>query len=70
MKDIDIKQKLFLESEAAAYFNWSLATMREIRKRGEIQCLIFQDKTVRYTLEQLEDYKNAHLIGGKANDNK
>ena len=53
--------KLFSESEAASYFGWSVFTMREIRKRGEIEHLLFQDKTIRYTLEQLQEYKNRHL---------
>ena len=66
----ELNETLYSEQDAANYFKWSLATMREIRKRGEIQCLIFQDKTVRYTLEQLKNYKNAHLIGGKIDDNK
>lgn len=61
---------LYSEQDAADYFNWSLATMREIRKRGEIEHLVFQDKTIRYTLEQLENYKNEHLVGGKTDGNK
>jgi hypothetical protein len=64
MKEInDTNQKLFSEQEAADYFGWSVFTMREIRKRGEIQHLIFNNKTVRYTLGQLEAYKNEHLKG-------
>ena len=57
----DLNEILYTEQEAADYFNWSLATMREIRKRGEIEHLVFQDKTIRYTLEQLQKYKNEHL---------
>ena len=53
--------RLFSESEAANHFGWSVFTMREIRKRGEIEHLLFQDKTVRYTVEQLEKYKAHHL---------
>ncbi len=60
-KDIE---KLFSETEAADYFGWSVSTMREIRRRGEIRHLIFNNKTVRYTLEQLEEYKNGHISGG------
>lgn len=64
MKEIkDEKQKLFSEKQAADYFGWSVFTMREIRKRGEIRHLIFNNKTVRYTLEQLEAYKSQHLQG-------
>ncbi len=58
------EEKLFSERQAADYFGWSVFTMREIRKRGEIPHLIFNNKTVRYTLEQLEEYKNGHLSGG------
>ncbi len=54
--------KLYTEQEAAEYFNWSIFTMREIRKAGLIQHLIFNNKTIRYTFEQLEKYKNEHLI--------
>jgi predicted site-specific integrase-resolvase len=57
----ELYEKLYSEREAADYFGWSVFTMREIRKRGEIQYLIFQDKTIRYTLKQLEAYKNRHL---------
>jgi hypothetical protein len=57
--------KLFTEKQAAEYFNWSIFTMRQIRKSGAIQYLVFNNKTVRYTLEQLENYKNEHLISHK-----
>jgi len=56
-----VETKLLSELEAANYFGWSVFTMREIRKRREIEHLLFQDKTVRYTLEQLEKYKTRHL---------
>ena len=56
-------EKLFSERQAADYFGWSVFTMREIRKRGEIRYLIFNNKTIRYTLGQLEHYKNQHLKG-------
>lgn len=62
MKEIiDANQRLFSEQEAADYFGWSVFTMREIRKRGDIPHLLFNKKTVRYTLEQLEAYKSLHL---------
>jgi hypothetical protein len=64
MKKTDEKQQLFSEQEAANYFGWAVFTMREIRKRGEIQHLIFNNKTVRYTLQQLEEYKDGHINGG------
>ncbi len=63
-------EQLFSESRAAEFFGWSVFTMREIRKRGEIKCLIFNNKTVRYTLEQLQDYKEAHLVGGSSANQK
>ncbi len=64
MKEIiDVNQKLLTETDADDFFGWSVFTMREIRKRGEIQHLLFNNKTVRYTLGQLEAYKNEHLNG-------
>ncbi len=56
---------LFSERQAAGFFGWSVFTMREIRKRGEIKYLVFNNKTIRYTIEQLQTYKEAHLVGGK-----
>ncbi len=56
-------KELYTEREAAAYFGLSVFTMREIRKIGEIEHLIFNKKTVRYTLEQLKKYKNEHVNG-------
>ncbi|MCA1623849.1 MAG: helix-turn-helix domain-containing protein [Acidobacteria bacterium] len=58
-------KELYTEQDAADYFGWSVFTMREIRKRGEIEHLIFSNKTVRYTLEQLEKFKNEHVNGGR-----
>jgi propanediol utilization protein len=57
-------EQLFSETEAADYFGWSVSTMRDIRRRGDIRHLIFNNKTVRYTLEMLEEYKNGHINGG------
>ncbi len=68
--EINIDNKLFSETQAADFFGWSVSTMREIRKRSEIEHLIFQKKTIRYTLEQLEKYKNAHLVEGEKNENR
>jgi hypothetical protein len=69
MNDINENQ-LFSEREAAQYFGWSVFTMREIRKRGEIQHLLFNNKTVRYTLDQLEEYKNKHFKSANQNSGK
>jgi hypothetical protein len=52
---------LLTEREAAAYFGWSVYTMRTIRKRGEIGFVKFSKRTIRYMLSQLEDYKRRHL---------
>lgn len=59
---MSIETEFLSEQQAADYFGWSVATMREIRKRGEIGHFIFNDKTVRYTKEQLQRYKERHLI--------
>lgn len=59
----EVNKELLTEQEAADFFGWSVFTMREIRKRGEIQHLVFNDKTIRYTREQLETYKNEHIAG-------
>ena len=53
--------KLLTEKDAAAYFGWSVFTMREIRKKGEIEFIQFNNQTVRYTVEMLEAYKNRFL---------
>jgi hypothetical protein len=53
--------KLLTEKQAAEYFGWSLFTMREIRKKGEIEFIQFNEQTIRYTVEMLEDYKNRFL---------
>jgi len=60
-----INVELLSENEAADYFGWSVYTMREIRKRGEIEHLVFNNKTIRYTRRQLEDYKKKHFAGGE-----
>lgn len=52
---------LLTEKEAAEWFGWSLFTMREIRKRGTIEFIQFNEQTIRYTLEQLEAYKDRFL---------
>lgn len=52
---------LLNEREAAEYFGWSVYTMREIRKRGEIEFVKFNNRTIRYTMEQLEAFKLRHM---------
>lgn len=53
--------RLYTEKEAADYYGWSLFTMREIRKSGKIDFIAFNGQTIRYTIEQLEEYKNRFL---------
>lgn len=55
------EKALFTEREAAELFGWSVYTMREIRKRGEIEFVKFNNRTIRYTAEQLEAYKLRHM---------
>jgi hypothetical protein len=57
----DRENTLLTEREAAAFFGWSVYTMREIRKRGEIEFVRFNNRTIRYTIEQLENYKKKHM---------
>ena len=52
---------LLTERQAAEFFGWSVYTMREIRKRGGIEFVKFNKRTIRYTLSQLEAYKQRHL---------
>jgi hypothetical protein len=69
MNNTQLTKALYSEQEAANYFGWSIFTMRNIRRRGDIECLVFNDKTVRYTLEQLENYLNTNKRGIIHNDN-
>ena len=55
------EDRLLTEKEAATYFGWSLYTQREIRKKGEIEFIQFNEQTIRYTIEMLENYKNRYL---------
>ncbi len=55
------EDKLLTEKEASQFFGWSLYTMREIRKRGEIEFIQFNEQTIRYTVEMLQNYKNRYL---------
>jgi hypothetical protein len=58
----DKENALLTEREAAAYFGWSVYTMRAIRKSGEIEFVKFNQRTIRYTQQQLENYKSQHLV--------
>ena len=55
------EDRLLTEKQASEYFGWSLFTQREIRKRGEIEFIQFNEQTIRYTIEMLENYKNRYL---------
>ncbi len=51
--------KLLTEREAAEdYFGWSIQKMRKVRIRGEIDFYQFNDQLIKYSIEQLEEYKN------------
>jgi hypothetical protein len=55
-------EKLLSEREAAEeYFGWSIDKMRQIRKRREIEYFQFNGQIIKYSVEQLEAYKNRFL---------
>lgn len=54
-------ERLLSEKEAAEYFGWSLEKMRQIRRRGKIEHFKFSSQSIKYSVEQLEAYKNSHL---------
>lgn len=56
------ENQLLTEREAAEFFGWSVYTQREIRKRGEIGFVKFNKRTIRYTRQQLENYKRQHSV--------
>lgn len=56
------KDKLLSEREAAKWFGWSVDKMRQIRKSGQIEYFKFSNQTIKYSLAQLEEYKNRFLI--------
>jgi hypothetical protein len=59
---IEKSTKLLTEREAAEeYFGWSIEKMRQIRKRGEIEYFKFNEQVIKYSIEQLENYKNRFL---------
>jgi hypothetical protein len=54
--------RLITEREAAEeYFGWSIEKMRKVRKSGEIEFYQFNDQVIKYSVEQLEAYKNRFL---------
>lgn len=57
----DENEKLLSEREAADWFGWSVDKMRQIRKRKEIQYYEFNKQVIKYSLQQLEDYKQRFL---------
>jgi hypothetical protein len=51
--------RLLTEREAAEeYFGWSIEKMRRVRKSGEIEFYKFNDQVIKYSIDQLETYKN------------
>ena len=57
----DENEKLMSEKEAADWFGWSVDKMRKIRKSGVIQYYEFNKQVIKYSLQQLEDYKQRFL---------
>lgn len=53
--------KLLSEKEAAKFFGWSIDKMRQIRKKGEIEYFRFNSQVIKYSISQLEEYKNRFL---------
>jgi hypothetical protein len=62
-KNVDGKSiKLLTEREAAEeYFGWSIQKMRKVRMRGEISFYQFNDQVIKYSIDQLEEYKNRFI---------
>lgn len=54
--------KLLSERDAAKWFGWSIDKMRQIRKSGQIEYYKFSDQTIKYSMAQLEEYKNRFLM--------
>ncbi len=55
-------EKLLSEREAAEeYFGWSLDKMRKIRKAENIEYFQFNGQVIKYSIQQLEKYKNRFL---------
>lgn len=57
----NISDKLLSEREAAEHFGWSIDKMRQIRKQGEIEYFKFNNQMIKYSITQLEEYKNRFL---------
>jgi hypothetical protein len=54
--------RLLTERQAAEdFFGWSIEKMRRLRKSGEIEFYKFNDQLIKYSIEQLEAYKNRFL---------
>jgi hypothetical protein len=51
--------RLLTERQAAEeFFGWSIEKMRRLRKSGEIEFYKFNDQVIKYSIDQLETYKN------------
>ncbi len=65
------KEKLLSEREAAEeYFGWSIDKMRQIRKAGNIEYFQFNGQVIKYSIQQLEKYKNRFLMKAAQNSQK
>jgi hypothetical protein len=54
--------RLLTERQAAEeFFGWSIEKMRRLRKSGEIEFYKFNDQLIKYSVQQLEAYKNRFL---------
>ncbi len=54
--------RLLTERQAAEdFFGWSIEKMRRLRKSGEIEFYKFNDQVIKYSMDQLEAYKNRFL---------
>lgn len=51
------EKRLYTEEEASDYFGWSFSKQRDLRKMGMIEHIQFNDQTIRYTIDQLENFQ-------------
>ena len=53
--------KLLSEKEAGEFLGFKIDKMRQIRKSGQIEYYQFSPQSFKYSVEQLETYKNKFL---------
>lgn len=56
------EKKLLTESESAEILNISLSSLRNLRKSGLISYIQLSDRTIRYSLGQIEDFKSQRIV--------